>query len=61
MFSDRPSCRRKTRSSRIAWAGWREAHSSQGGKTSAVMSQVLGAAGELGAEDEDAELDIGKR
>jgi len=31
-----------------------EAHSSQGGKTSAAMSQALGAAGEQGAEDEDA-------
>ena len=31
-----------------------EAHSSQGGKTSAAMSQALGAAGQEGAEDEDA-------
>jgi type I restriction enzyme R subunit len=31
-----------------------EAHSSQGGKTSAAMSQALGAAGQQGAEDEDA-------
>lgn len=30
-----------------------EAHSSQGGKTSAAMSQALGAAGQQGAEDED--------
>ena len=31
-----------------------EAHSSQGGKTSAAMSQALGAAGQEGAGDEDA-------
>ncbi len=31
-----------------------EAHSSQGGKTSAAMSQALGAAARQGAEDEDA-------
>jgi type I restriction enzyme R subunit len=31
-----------------------EAHSSQGGKTSAAMSQALGADGQQGAEDEDA-------
>ncbi len=31
-----------------------EAHSSQGGKTSAAMSQALGAPGQQGAEDEDA-------
>jgi len=31
-----------------------EAHSSQGGKTSAAMSQALGAVGQQGAEDEDA-------
>jgi type I restriction enzyme R subunit len=30
-----------------------EAHSSQGGKTSAAMSQALGGAGQQGAEDED--------
>jgi len=31
-----------------------EAHSSQGGKTSAAMSQALGAAGQQGADEEDA-------
>ena len=31
-----------------------EAHSSQGGKTSAAISQVLGSAGQQGAEDDDA-------
>jgi type I restriction enzyme R subunit len=34
-----------------------EAHSSQGGKTSAAMSQALGAHGQEGAEDEDSEPD----
>jgi type I restriction enzyme R subunit len=34
-----------------------EAHSSQGGKTSAAMSQALGAADQEGGEDEDAEPD----
>ena len=34
-----------------------EAHSSQGGKTSAAMSQALGADGQQGTEDEDSEPD----
>ncbi len=34
-----------------------EAHSSQGGKTSAAMSQALGGAGQQGTEDEDSEPD----